>query len=363
MKPIAMFLLSLSLAGQSVMPMPETLETDDTVHLRMFIAGDALLHESVYTDAMKRDGTFDFHKQLDGILDQVKDYDLAYYNQETILGGTALGLSGYPTFNSPMEFGEYMVEKGFNLVSTANNHCLDKGTAGIEASREFWNSQRNVAMDGTNAMEYESHMVPSIKVKGVRVALLSYTYGTNGVIEENDWQVNDYPGNEKEMLARVQKARVENDIVVVAMHWGTEYSHEVNDEQKTLARKLVEAGATIIIGNHPHAIQPFEWIGDVPVFYAMGNLVSTQIGEDRRTGMLGSLHIDVDHNGKVTVSNARVAFTYVKYTGDLSVLRTDIEVLPFSRVTNAILPNPREYEQTFRDLMTSMDNKISFGLK
>ena len=102
----------------------EPVETEEPKEnkISLFLTGDGLLHDSVYTDAENEDGTFDFGKQLDEVLNVVGNYDLAYYNQETLLGGTELGLSGYPTFNSPKEFGSYMVSKGFNLISTANNH-------------------------------------------------------------------------------------------------------------------------------------------------------------------------------------------------------------------------------------------------
>lgn len=224
------------------------------VRLKFFFAGDSLLHESVFTDARQEDGTYDFGRQLDRLLAEVKAYDIAYYSQETILGGEELRLSGYPDFNSPQEFGSYMVSKGFNLVSTASNHCLDRGTAGIRASRAFWNRFDRVLTAGTNATEEESRSIPSLTVKGVKVALLSYTYGTNSIRPQYDWQVNCYPGHEEEMLERVKRASEENDVLIVAMHWGTEYSHQVNDEQKDLARKLAKAGATVIIGNHPHAV-------------------------------------------------------------------------------------------------------------
>ena len=332
-------------------------------HLDLFFAGDGLLHESVYVDAQGKDGTYDFGKQLDSLLDQVKGYDLAYYNQETILGGEELRLSGYPSFNSPQEFGTYMVSKGFNLVSTANNHCLDRGTAGINASRKLWNSFPKVIMAGTNSSKAEYIAIPSLTIKGVKVALLSYTYGTNGVKPQYDWQVNYYPGHEDEMLTKVRKARKENDVVIVAMHWGTEYSHEVNQEQKDLARKLARAGATIIIGNHPHAIQPFEWINGVPVFYAMGNLISSQIGYDRRTGMIGSLAIDIDPEGKTTVSDARLELIYVKYEGDETILRHDIEVLPYDELDDTILPGYQEIEEEFKEIITSLDDQVTFGLK
>ena len=331
--------------------------------LKFFFAGDSLLHESVFMDAKQENGTYDFSKQLDRLLAEVKAYDIAFYSQETILGGEELRLSGYPSFNGPQEFGSYMISKGFNLVSTASNHCLDRGTAGIRASKAFWNRFDQVITAGTNMTEEEYRSIPSLTVKGVKVALLSYTYGTNNIKPQYEWQVNCYPEHEDEMLERVKQASEENDVLIVSMHWGTEYSHQVNDEQKDLARKLAKAGATIIIGNHPHAIQPFEWIDGVPVFYAMGNLISSQIGYDRRTGLIGSLTIDIHADGRVTVSDARADLTYVMYTGDESILRYDIEVIPYADLTDKDLPGHNEIEEEFKRIIKSLDDNVTFGLR
>ena len=183
----------------------EILEEDNKVSF--FFAGDAILHESVYVDAQNEDGTFNFDKQLHYIKDIVRKYDLAYYNQETILGGSDLGLSGYPTFNSPFEFGDYMVEAGFNLVSTANNHCLDRGTEGIINSHDFWKSKSGVLMQGTNISQEESDEIKSVEVKGIKFAFLSYTYGTNGISPEQAYQVNYYPNNDEEIIEKIKKAK------------------------------------------------------------------------------------------------------------------------------------------------------------
>ena len=341
----------------------ESLAVAQGRRLKFFFAGDSLLHEPVYKDAENEDGAFDFGRQLDSLLDIVKDYDLAYYNQETILGGKGLGLSGYPRFNSPQEFGEYMVSKGFNLVSTANNHCLDRGIAGINASSAFWSRFDQVLVAGTYATEEESRLIPSFTVKGMRVALMAYTYGTNVIEPKHDWQVNIYLGHEEEMLGRVRQASEENDVVIVAMHWGLEYTHEVHKEQRKLARRLAKAGATIIIGSHSHVVAPFEWIDGVPVFYSMGNLISSQTGIDRRTGLIGSLVIDVDNDGKAVVSDARAEMIFVQYKGDESVLCNDIRVISYDMVSDTVLPEAGNLQEEYMRIVKSLDDRISFGLR
>lgn len=327
----------------------------------LFLTGDTVLHESVYTDAANADGTYDFGKQLDEVAAIAEPYDLQYYNQETVLGGTALGLSGYPTFNSPQEFGTYMVSRGFNLVSTANNHVLDRGFEGVKASREFWNAQSGVLMAGTSTSQEEYDAIAHTVVNGVSIAFLSYTFSTNNIEPDYSWEVNYYINHVDEMLARVTAASQQYDCVIVAMHWGTEYSQEANQEQLDLSQRLADAGADIIIGNHPHIIQPFRWInGHTPCFYAMGNLISSQTDTENLIGMIAGLDIVKTDTG-VTIENVRADLVYTVMQGEYPALRTDIQVLPFSQLTEEQLPDHEALYQQFTSVITSMDSGIAIG--
>lgn len=338
---------------------------DGETRVSLFFTGDGLLHESVYMDAMNSDGSFDFAKQLDRITDIASKYDLQFYNQETILGGTDLGLSGYPVFNSPQEFGSYMVSKGFNLVSTANNHCLDMGWTGVTNSRNFWNSQRGVLMQGTNTSQQEYDEIAVTEVSGMKIAFLAYCENTNGIEPDTDYEVNYFPGYEEKMLAKVRKAKEENDAVIVSMHWGTEYSMEVNSTQSSLAQRLADAGADVIIGNHVHVIEPFEWIDDSVVFYAMGNLISSQIDLENRVGMMAALDLvkttDENGNSTVKIENLKADLHYTYLEGEYPDLRTNIEVYPFSQLNNSILEDYEGVYEEFKGVMTSLDKNIQIG--
>ncbi|MBR2830425.1 MAG: CapA family protein [Solobacterium sp.] len=138
---------------ETAAPPTPTLEPEPQVYTaKLFLTGDALIHGTVWMDADKGDGTYDFSGILENVGRLSEGYDLKYYNQETILGGTELGLHGYPRFNSPQEVGDAMVGMGFNLVSTANNHSLDKDEEGIRRSVEYWKRQEaehGVHMAGT----------------------------------------------------------------------------------------------------------------------------------------------------------------------------------------------------------------------
>lgn len=350
-------------------PIEEPTLTPSINKVRLFLTGDGLLHDSVYTDA-NEDGTYNFSKQLDEVLNVVSNYDLAYYNQETILGGTELGLSGYPTFNSPKEFGSYMVSKGFNLVSTANNHCLDKGFTGVQSSRDFWNAQTNVLMSGTNSTEEEYNAITSIEINGIKIAFLAYCENTNGIEPDYLWAVNYFPGHEEEMLNKVTQAKSENDVVIVSMHWGTEYSHEVNDTQYTLADELTKAGADVIVGNHPHVIQPFQWVNNKPVFYAMGNLISTQLNQENLVGMCASLDITKNEDGSIVIDNVCADLTYTTMEGTYPDLRYNIQVHPMNVVSDETLQAQQcnkdyytvsELYESSKAIITSLDSNITIG--
>lgn len=337
----------------------------DEDKVSLFLCGDGLLHESVYMDAMNDDGSFNFAKQLDRISSIAEKYDLQYYNQETILGGTELGLSGYPTFNSPLEFGTYMVKNGFNLVSTANNHCLDMGWQGVVNSRKFWNAQKGVLMQGTNTSQAEYDETAVMEVNGIKIAFLSYCEHTNGINPDYSYEVNYFPGYEQEMLAKVRKAKEENDVVIIAMHWGTEYSYEVNDTQRSLARQLAEAGADVIVGNHVHVIEPFEWIGDSVVFYAMGNLISTQIDVENRIGMIAGMDLvrttNSDGSTSVKIENLKADLHFTYTEGEYPALRTNVQVYPFWQLDDSILPGYADTYKEFKSIITALDSNIQIG--
>ena len=343
-------------------PEPTPIPTPEEYHASLLFAGDALLHGAVYVDAAVGDGTYDFHEQLEPLRDWVSKYDLAYYNQETILGGSELGLSTYPTFNSPQEFGDAMVDLGFNMVSTANNHSLDVGEEGIIRSKEYWSKQTGVVEAGTNLSFEEQNAIPVYECNGITYTFLSYTYGMNGLYppEGKEYLVNDYPGHEDEIIEKIKEAKQKVDVVIMAMHWGIEYSMEPSEEQRDLARRMAEAGADIIIGNHPHVIQPAEWIGDSICFYAMGNTISAQEGIERLIGMIGGLDITKTVlNGETTIKidNVRADLIFTYYDGAYR----NFKVYPFEKLDDSILNNHQEIYQDYIQVITELDPNIQIG--
>ena len=316
--------------------------------LSLVMVGDALLHSSLYNDAYQN-GTYNFSPQLELIKPIVQNYDLAFYNQESILGGTSLGLSSYPTFNSPQEFGDAMVDAGFNLVSLANNHTMDKGVKAIESSCNYWKT-KDVLTAGSYCSGEEADNIQVKEKNGIKYALLAYTYGTNGISVPQDkpYLVNLY--SDEKAKADIEKVRDKVDLLIVSMHWGTEYRSEPTDEQKREAEYLSSLGVDIIIGTHPHVIEPITYIGNTLVIYSLGNFISAQTtSNDYNTIVELMTSVDVvktTKNGQSEIKlenlNNELLYNYYKKGSRW----TDFKVIPFSQMNESYNPDyKRLYEK------------------
>lgn len=310
---------------------------EEIYEVDLVMVGDNLIHGSVFRDANKNANYngYDFKPMYSYIKDIVSGYDLAYYNQETILGGTSLGLSSYPCFNSPYEVGDAMIDAGFNLVSLATNHTLDKGEKGVINSCNYWKDKEGVMTAGSYCSEEDRNAVQIMEKNNISYSLLSYTYGTNGIPVPkgksylvNVWPTtgsnpnNDskYQAYKETVKADIERVRNEVDILMVAMHWGVEYTHKPTAYQKDMAQFLADQGVDIIIGSHPHVVMPVTWIDDTLVIYSLGNLISAQetdLDYAKMVGLLSSVKITKRVKGEeesITLSdvNNELLFTYYK---------------------------------------------------
>lgn len=307
-----------ALTGCSSVPTPDTEREPVTVYdradgstlggdqLTIMAIGDVLLHPSVQDSGLRADGTRDYAHFFAHIAGDVEAADLALVSQETLLGGEALGLSGYPSFNGPQEVGDAEVAAGFDVVLHANNHALDKGMEGIEAELAFWRSEHpEVAVTGMADSEEAAGEIPLLERGDRRIAVLSYTYGTNGIPLPADapWAVRmlDDAQVEKDFSLAWERGA---DAVVVCPHWGTEYAAGPDDGQRRWAERFVELGADVILGCHPHVLQPVEELVApdgrvVPVFWSLGNFVSGQARKDTMVGGLArvTLAFEGDERG------------------------------------------------------------------
>ncbi len=349
----------------------------------LIMVGDALIHSSVYNDASRLANYqgYDFKPQVELIKEKVKDYDIAYYNQETILGGTKLGLDDYPTFNSPQEVGDAMIDAGFNLVSLATNHTVDKGKNAVLASREYWNLQESVQAVGSYSSTEEKQAIESkvLEVNNITYAMLNYTYGTNGMPVANDYLVNVWPTdlnlnivesdtkyqNYKETVKKdIEALRDKVDVLIVAMHWGVEYTHTPTKYEKDMAKFLAENDVDIIIGTHPHVIQPVEWVGDTIVFYSLGNFISAQYQNQGTCtdykcmiGLMSSLTITkTEYLGETTIKidNIQNDLIYTYYSG-----WRKFKVVPFSneKIKDYLKDYQRVYDK-YAKIIESTDERI-----
>lgn len=307
-------LMSLFIAGCSedvvaptqpevIAPVVEEVE-DTTIELSMLAVGDNLIHGPIYRQAAENaiivGEPYNFYPAYKNIIPYLEGKDLKFINQETPLGGTELTLSSYPMFNSPQELGVFLVEIGFNMISHANNHVIDKGSSGFFNTIEFWETQEvnDVIMAGIAADE-ASDEIQILEVEGVKVALLAYTYGTNGLSLPSSSTGIVKLISDDLILTEVAQAQELADIIVVSMHWGSEYQSAQNAEQERLAQMMADAGVDIIIGTHPHVLQNVDILtgeqgNQTAVFYSLGNFISAQATTATMIGGMAEIQMNYD---------------------------------------------------------------------
>ena len=335
----------------------KTVDTRKISNIDMVMVGDALIHATVYMQAAKNANYngYDFKPMLKYVKEITKDYDLGYYNQETILGGEELGLSTYPLFNSPYEVGDAFIDAGFNLVSLATNHTIDKGEKGVLNSRSYWDKQTDVIAAGSySSMEQRNEIV--IKEKNdIKYGFLSYTTYTNGLVvpKGKEYLVNVY--DEEQVKKDVESYRDKVDLLIVAMHWGTEYVTYPTNSQKEIANYLASLDVDLIIGTHPHVIEPIEYIDDTLVIYSLGNFISSQIGVERLTGLMLSVNIQKEeYHDKTTITFNDIEGTLLytdRYNGFI--------VYPYHLLNNNILNNYQNYYSKYKKVVTAYSDKVS----
>ena len=353
-----------------------------TTSASLVMVGDNLIHSSIYKDAQSLAGGngYDFKPIIEYIKEKVQNYDLAYYNQETVLGGTELGLSDYPTFNSPKEAGDAMIDAGFNIVSLATNHTMDRGEKAILSSLDYWKQHEDeVLAVGAYSSEEERNKVQIREENGIKYAMLSYTYGTNGipVPKGKDYLVNVWPTNltindpnrdseyqayKQQVKKDIEAVRSQVDVLMVAMHWGVEYTHNPTEYEKDSAQFLADNGVDIVIGAHPHVIQPVTWIDDTLVIYSLGNFVSAQLQDqnyNKMVGLMTSLNITKTvKNGKTevkidNVENELIFTSYNKKTW------RNFKVIPFSNENiGNYLSNYKSVYDTYKAVVQKMDSTM-----
>ncbi|MCX7833620.1 MAG: CapA family protein [Ignavibacteria bacterium] len=302
--------------------------------------GDLMCHGAQLDDARKSDGSYDFNHMFFLIKPIISNVDLAFGNFETVLAGADKKFTGYPTFNSPDEFAQAIKEAGFDVLTTANNHCLDRGFQGLSRTIDIL-EELGFYRTGTFATEEESNQILIINVKDIRLAVLAYTYGTNGINPPSGKQFSVAYINTSKMKEDIVGAKkLGVDKVIVCIHWGEEYQRYPNTMQKKIATELFEAGADIIFGSHPHVIQPMEvkTVIDengkqkkVFIIYSMGNFISNQRKRYTDSGVIVRLRLIKNKNtGETIIDKIDYIPTYV------SVKSGNFKILPVFNAIKAI---------------------------
>ncbi len=312
-----------------------------------FVAvGDNIIHSAIMEDAARhaKDGKeYDFTYIYDNVRDEISEADIAFVNQETPLGGKALGYFGYPNFNGPREAGDALVDCGFDIVCIATNHMADLRDKGLQGTIDYWEGQPVTLVGGyRNKSDYDNIRVH--EKDGVKIAMLAYTYGTNGMTLSAGSELVIPLINEEDIRRQVPLAKEAGDIVIVNMHWGTDSSFTVTQEQQKYAQLLCDLGVDVIIGEHPHVLQPMEWLEGTDgnktlLTYSIGNFLSTMYNDYFMVG--GMLSFDIVKNQKGTaVENVQLIPTVTFYDvnrSNLSIYFLDefTEELASAHGTNA----------------------------
>ena len=340
-----------------------------TYEAKVFMVGDALIHWGVYNDAKQADGSYDFKPMLQYVKPIVSKYDLAYYNQETVLGGTSMGLSSYPRFNSPQEVGDAFIDAGFNMVSLATNHTMDKGEAGVLKSVEYWKSHPEVAASGQwSSYEDRAQSVSKIyEVNNIKYAFISYTIWTNGLETPSgkDYLNNVY--SPEKATADISAIRDKVDFVIVAMHWGTEYSFKTDYKQDEIAAHLSNLGVDLIIGAHPHVIQTVEYINDGKTFvvYSLGNFLSDQLDIDNYTGLAMEVtlkkYVDVDDKVTNSVVDPKAELFYT-VTKNYSGYSHEFRIIAYPNLDDSQLRNHMALYEKYKSIVNECYPDLTWGL-
>lgn len=308
-------IIGLSVGGKTNAEQAETFAEHD---ITLMAVGDNLLHMGIVNTGKQPDGTRNYDFLFNGISVFLERADIKIINQETILGGDQLGFHGYPQFNSPSEVSDAIANAGFNVVLQATNHTADQGLSGMQNCVDLWKMHPEVLVAGLHEpfTDPTQSRISLLEIDGCTFAFLNYTYGPNSVsvsasiaerldllcaVDESSRRI-DFTTINPQVLTDIAEAETLADIVVVCPHWGTEYATVPSSYQETFAMQMTEAGADLIIGTHPHVVQPVTWIEAANgnrclCYYSLGNYVSTQKNPQSMLGGLAWITFHVTQEG------------------------------------------------------------------
>ncbi len=286
----------------SELPLTQDNDDDKVVDINIMMIGDVLVHKPIYKSGIQSDGSLNYDHLFKNIQDNINASDIKIVNQETILGGMDMGFSSYPCFNSPQEIGDAEVKAGFNTILHATNHALDKGLSGIENTLNFWHTKYpNINVLGINETKEDVDKIYVYQQDGFKIAILNYTFSTNGISlpKKKPYVVNMLSVDR--VTNDIKKAKEVADMVVVCPHWGTEYTYTPDGLQKKYTELFSTLGVDLVIGTHPHVLEPVEVIKNndghnMLVYYSLGNFISCQTEMPRMIGGMAEITLEHDED-------------------------------------------------------------------
>ena len=278
------------------------------------MVGDMLMHLRVTESGRMEDGTYNYDHVFAHVKEDIEAADLAIVNQEVILGGPEIGYSGYPMFNTAYELGDAIVGAGFDVVLHATNHTMDKGKTGLMNCLNYWSDNHpQIEVLGANKTPEEAEEIYIYEKDDIKIAILNYTYGLNGMPMPADMPYAVDMMVEDKMSADIARAEELADFTMVCLHWGNEYQTKASNNQKMWSNFFLERGVDLIIGTHPHVIQPVEWYEDedghrMLVYYSIGNFINSTADSGRGigkrvVGAMAEVEIIRDENGNVVIGD------------------------------------------------------------
>lgn len=305
-----------------------TQDADEDVTFNLTAIGDVMCHNTQYMDAYNKDtGEYDFSYVFEDIEYYIKNSNITVANLETTFAGEERGYSNYPRFNSPDALAYNLKKLGVDVLSTAGNHSLDTGFDGLSRTIDVLNNA-DISHVGTYKTQEDRDTILFKYVKGIKIAFLNYTYGTNGIAIPSDKPYCVNLIDEDLIKSDIEKAKSQDaDIIVASMHWGTEYSTVSNSTQNKLADFLFKNGVNIILGTHPHVLQQMEkrtvtledgTTQDGFIIYSLGNFISGQNAENTRTSIILDLQITKHADDTVTIDNIDYIPIYMYRDSSLS---------------------------------------------
>lgn len=316
-------LSSYAVAPEGTLSGNKQQDSDSTLEYTIIMVGDVLLHTPVEESCRQADGSYDYDSLFAYTKDAISAADLALVNQEVIIGGAELGITGYPSFNADFSLCDSLTDAGFDVICHATNHAMDKGRKGLVNCAEYWRENYpqitvlgiHDTADTSTACGAEPVI---LELPDMKIAVLNYTYGTNGISLPEDMPYAVDMLEEEQVAADIQRAEKLADFTIVCPHWGTEYRLSPDASQEKWTKIFAENGADLILGTHPHVIEPVEWVADpesgheMLVYYSLGNFVNWTSGTgmgtaNRMVGGMAEVTIAKNDDGEAEITDYGVS--------------------------------------------------------